>query len=103
MRQNAHRAGFFGGLVVDIDIKALRRRYGAEGADPRRRPLQARRGHGTPQRRNRAERRSEAGGVRKRTKCQISLSTIIGIFTARIVSPGNPANYANRSATCYAC
>ena len=45
MRQNAHRAGCFGDLVVDLDVKASRRRYGAERADPRRRPLQARRGH----------------------------------------------------------
>ena len=45
MRQNAYGAGFFGNLVVDLDIKASRRRYGAERADPRRRPLQARRGH----------------------------------------------------------
>ena len=50
MRQNAHRAGFFGDVVVDLvvvdlDVKASRRRYGAERADPRRQPLQARRGH----------------------------------------------------------
>ena len=45
MRQNAHRAGFFGDLVVDLDVKASRRRYGAERVDPRRRPLQARREH----------------------------------------------------------
>ena len=34
MRQNAHRAGFFGDLVVDLDVKASRRRYAAERADP---------------------------------------------------------------------
>ena len=45
MRQSAHRAGFFGDLVVDLDIRASRRRYGGERADPRRRPLQTRRGH----------------------------------------------------------
>ena len=45
MRQNAHRAGFFGDIVADLDVKASRRRYGAERADSRRRPLQARRGH----------------------------------------------------------
>ena len=45
MRQNAHRAGFFGDLVVDLDVKALRRCYGAERVDPRRQPVQARRGH----------------------------------------------------------
>ena len=45
MGQNARRAGFFGDLVVDLFVKASRRRYGAERADPRRRPLQARRGH----------------------------------------------------------
>ena len=36
---------FFGDLVVDLDVKASRRRYGAERADPRRRTLQVRRGH----------------------------------------------------------
>ena len=45
MRQNAHGAGFFGDLVVDLDVNASDRRYGAERADPRRWPLQARRGH----------------------------------------------------------
>ena len=63
MRQNADRAGFFGNIVVDLDIKASRRRNGAERAEPRR--GRCRRGGGTPQRRNRAERRSEEGEVRK--------------------------------------
>ena len=45
MCQNAHREVVFGDLVVDLDIKAPRRRYAAERADPRRRPLQARQGH----------------------------------------------------------
>ena len=36
---------FFGDLIVDLDVKASHRRYGAERADPRRGPLQARRGH----------------------------------------------------------
>ena len=45
MRQNAHRAGFFGDLVVDLDVKASRRRYGAGRTDPRCWPLQAKRAH----------------------------------------------------------
>ena len=44
-RQNAQRARVFGHLVVDIDVKASRKRYGAERADPRSRLLEARRGH----------------------------------------------------------
>ena len=36
---------FFGDLIVDLDVKAWRMRYGAERADPRRRSLQARRRH----------------------------------------------------------
>ena len=45
MRQKAHRARFFGDLGVALDIKASRRRHGAELADSRLPPLQARRGH----------------------------------------------------------
>ena len=48
----SHEAGFFGHLVIDLDIKASRRRHGAERADPRRRQLQA-------------EMRPQAGEARK--------------------------------------
>ena len=44
-RAKTLRAGFFGDLVVDLGVKASRRRYGAERVDPRRRPLEARQGH----------------------------------------------------------
>ena len=33
MHQNDHREEFFGDLVVDLDVKASRRRYGTERAD----------------------------------------------------------------------
>ena len=77
MRGN--RAGFFGDLVVDLDIEASRRRYGAERADPRRRSLQARGGHAS------AKKTARKGGQRrerseKEAKCQTSLRTMIGIF-----------------------
>ena len=45
MCPNAHRARFFGDLVVDLDVEASRARYGAERADQLSRRLQARRGH----------------------------------------------------------
>ena len=35
MRQNAHRARFFGDIETDLDVKASRRRYDAARADPR--------------------------------------------------------------------
>ena len=44
MRQNPHRARFFVDLAVDLDVKASRRRYGADRANPLSRALQARRG-----------------------------------------------------------
>ena len=44
MRPNPHRARFFVDLAVDLDVKASRRRYGADRADPLSRVLQARRG-----------------------------------------------------------
>ena len=78
MRQNAHRSGFFGDLVVDLDIKALRRRYGAERADSQRRPLQARRGRTSAKKPRRKAVRGGRDPQKKR--CQISLRTIIGIF-----------------------
>ena len=45
LRQNVHRARFFGDLVADLDVKGSHRRYDTERADPRRRPSRARRGH----------------------------------------------------------
>ena len=75
--KSAHTARFFGDLVVDVNVKALRRRYGAGRADPRTRG-RGRRGVSTPQRRNRTERRSEAVETRRLLKSdQVRLRTII--------------------------
>ena len=65
--QNVDTARFFGGIFVDFDVKASRRRYGAERADPPT-PGVSGEGGGTPRRRNRAERRSDAVETR-RQKC----------------------------------
>ena len=61
----------FGDLVVDLDVKASRRRYGAKWADPCSRPLQGRRGHAP--RRNRAERRADAVEIRRQESGQVRL------------------------------
>ena len=80
MRENAHRTGFLRDLVVDIDIKASRRRFGAERADLRRAPLQARRGHASAKKpRGKAVRGGRGPQMKK--KCQISLRTMVSMFT----------------------
>ena len=56
---------FFGDLVVDLDVKASGRRYDAELADPRRRPLQAKRGHALA---NKPRGKAVRGGRDPRTK-----------------------------------
>ena len=82
MRQNAHRARFFGDLVVYLDVKASRRQYGAEQADLRSRPLQARWGHASA---NKSCRKTVRGGRDPQVKNgQVPLRTTIGIFTVRL-------------------
>ena len=78
MHQNTHRAGFCGD-VVDLDVKSSCRRYGAERADPRRRPLQARWAHASAKKNARkgAQRRERSAALRNDI---LSVRTMIGVF-----------------------
>ena len=71
--QNACRARFFGDIVADLDVKASRRPYGAERADPRSRPLQARRGHASANKSR--ESGSEAVEIRRQKAIRYRLRT----------------------------
>ena len=66
--QNTDRARFLGDFFADLDANASRSRHGAERADPRSRPLRARRGHAS------AKKPPEKGDqVRLRTKMAVRL------------------------------
>ena len=65
MRQNPHRERLFVDLAMDLDVKASRRRYGADRADPLSREVQARWGRASP-RKSRGE--AVSGGRDPQTK-----------------------------------
>ena len=77
MSQYAHGAGHLGDLV-DIDVKASRRHYGAERADPRRRPSQARWGHDSVKKPH--GKASETEEIRSLRDDILSVRTMIGKF-----------------------
>ena len=82
MSQYAHGAGHLGDLV-DIDVKASRRHYGAERADPRRRPSQARWGHDSVKKPH--GKASETEEIRSLRDDILSVRTMIGIFDIGIL------------------
>ena len=68
----------FGDLVVDRDFEASRRRDGAERAYPRRRPLEARRGHAKETARKGGQRREST--ARPKIWSGTAIRTKIGVF-----------------------
>ena len=92
MAQNTYRTTIFGDSFVDIYVKATRGRHGAERADP---PTPGGSGVQGGRRRNRAERRSEAGEIRLLRIDRVRLRIIIGVCIS-----GLPGASAGRAVLC---
>ena len=76
MAQNTDKARFFGDSSIDLNLKASRRRYGTERADPSTLGVSGK-GGARPRRRNRTQRRSEAVEIRRQKNVQVRLRTMI--------------------------
>ena len=77
---NTDRAGILRFLSIDLNVKASRRCYDAERVDPPTPGVSGVEPPPPPQRRYRAERRSEVGEMRRPKTDQISLRIITGIL-----------------------